>query len=65
MLEKCLVFYFFVWYLLCLNLVKMVLNKEVCLVKFKKVLRLLVNVERVKEEECDIFFVIVCYDVFG
>lgn len=55
MLEKCLVFYFFVLYLLCLNLVKIVLNKEVCLEKFKKVLRLLVNVERVKEEECDIF----------
>ena len=42
-----------VWHLSCLNPVKMASNKEACSVKLKKVLRLLVNAERVKEEECD------------
>ena len=37
-------------FVICLNPVKMASNKEACSVK---VLRLLVNAERVKEEECD------------
>lgn len=53
MLEKCPVSYSLVQHLSCLNPVKMVSNKEACSKKFKKVLRLLVNAERVKEEECD------------
>ena len=53
MLKKCPVSYSLVWHLSCLNPVKMASNKEACSVKFKKVLRLLVNAERVKEEECD------------
>lgn len=53
MLEKCPVSYSLVRHLSCLNPVKMASNKEACSVKFKKVLRLLVNAERVKEEECD------------
>lgn len=53
MLEKCPVTYSLVRHLSCLNPVKMASNKEACSEKFKKVLRLLVNAERVKEEECD------------
>ena len=53
MSEKCPVSYSLVRHLSCLNPVKMSSNKEACSVKFKKVLRLLVNSERVKEEECD------------
>ena len=53
MLEKCPVTYSLVQHLSCLNPVKMASNKEACSAKFKKVLRLLVNAERVKEEECD------------
>ena len=53
MLEKCPVSYSIVRHLSCLNPVKMASNKEACSVKFKKVLRLLVNAERVKEEEYD------------
>ena len=53
MLEKCPVPYSLVRHLSCLNAVRMASNKEACSVKFKKVLRLLVNAERVKEEECD------------
>ena len=53
MLEKCLVSYSLVRHLSCLNPVKMASNKEACSVKFNKVLRLLVNAERIKEEECD------------
>ena len=45
--------YSLVRHLSCLNPVKMASNKEACSEKFKKVLRLLVNVERVKEDECD------------
>lgn len=52
-LEKCPVCYSLVRHLSCLNPVKMASNKEACSVKFRKVLRLLVNAERVKEEECD------------
>ena len=53
MLEKCPASYSLVRHLSCLNPVKMASNKEACSEKFKKVLRLLVNAERVKEEECD------------
>lgn len=53
MLKKCPVPYSLVQHLPCLNPVKMASNKEACSVKFKNVLRLLVNAERVKEEECD------------
>ena len=53
MLEKCPVSYSLGQHLSCLNPVKMASNNEACSVKFKKVLRLLVNAERVKEEECD------------
>ena len=53
MLEKCPVSYSLVQHLSCLNPVKMVSNKEAGSVKFKKVLTLLVNAQRVKEEECD------------
>ena len=53
MLEKCPVTYSLVRHLSCLNPVKMASNKEACSEKFKKVLRLLVNADRVKEEECD------------
>ena len=53
MLEKCPVSYSLVRHLSCLNPVKMASNKEACSVKFKKVLRLLVNAERVKEEQYD------------
>ena len=53
MLKKCLVSYSLVRHLSCLNPVKMASNKEACSVKFKKVLRLPVNAERVKDEECD------------
>ena len=53
MLEKCPVSYSLVQHLPCLNPVKMASNKEACSVKFKNVLRLLVNAGRVKEEECD------------
>ena len=52
---KCPVSYSLFRHLSCLNPVKMASNKEACSVKFKKVLRLLVNAERVKEEECDTF----------
>ena len=52
MLEKCPASYS-LRHLSCLNPVKMASNKEACSAKFKKVLRLLVNAERVKEEECD------------
>lgn len=65
MLEKCPVSYSLVRHLSCLNPVKMASNKEACSVKFKKVLRLLVNAERVKEEECDTLPATVCYDVLG
>ena len=54
MLEKCPVSYSLVKHLSCLNPVKMASNKEACSEKFKEVLRLLVNADRVKEEECDI-----------
>ena len=47
MLQKCPVSYSLVRHLSCLNPVKMASNKEA--------LRLLVNAERVKEEECDTF----------
>lgn len=53
MLEKCPVSYSLVRHLSCLNPVKMASNKEACSVEFRKVLRLLVNAERVKEEEYD------------
>ena len=53
MLEKCLASYSLVRHLSCLNPVEMAPNKDACSAKFKKVLRLLVNAERVKEEECD------------
>ena len=53
MLEKCPASYSLVRHLSCLNPVKMASNKEDSLAKFKKVLRLLVNAERVEEEECD------------
>ena len=50
MLKKCPVPYSLVQHLPCLNPVKMASNKEACSVKFKNVLRLLVNAERVKEK---------------
>ena len=53
MLEKCLASYSLVRHLSRLNPVEMAPNKDACSAKFKKVLRLLVNAERVKEEECD------------
>ena len=53
MLEKCLASYFLDRHLSCLNPVKIALNKEACSAKFKKVLRFLVNAERVTEEEYD------------
>ena len=53
MSEKCLVSYSLMRHLWSLNPVKMASNKEACSANFKKVLRLLVNAERVKEKECD------------
>ena len=53
MLEKSPASYSLFQHLSCLNPVKIASNKETCSAKFKKVLRLLVNAKRVKEEECD------------
>ena len=53
MLEKSPASYSLFQHLSCLNPVKIASNKEACSAKFKKVLRLLVNAKRVKEEECD------------
>ena len=53
MLEKCPASYSLVRHSSCINPVTMASSKEACSAKFKKVLRLLVNAVRVKEEECD------------
>ena len=53
MLEKSPASYSLFQHLSCLNPVKIASNKVACSAKFKKVLRLLVNAKRVKEEECD------------
>ena len=52
-LEKCPASYSLFRHLSCLNPVKMTSNKKDCSAKLKKVLKLLVNAERVEEEECD------------
>ena len=57
--------YSLVRHLSCLNPVKMASNKEACSVKFKKVLRLLVNAQRIKEEECDTLLFLDSIPVFG
>lgn len=51
MLEKCPVSFYRVRHLSCLNPVKMASNKEVCSVKFKKVVRLLVNAKKLKRKD--------------
>ena len=53
MLQKCPVSYFLVRHLSCLNPVMMATKKEDCLSKFKKVLTLLLNSGRVKDNDCD------------
>ena len=52
-LENCPASYSLFRHLSCLNPVKMASNKKDCSEKLKKVLKLLVNAERVEEEECD------------
>lgn len=52
MLEKCPVSYSLVQHFSCLNPVKMASNKEASSQKFTNVLRLPINAERIKEEEC-------------
>ena len=53
LLEKCPITYSLVRHLSCLNPVKMASQKEACSNKFKKVLTLLLNSNRVEEKDCD------------
>ena len=51
--EKCPASYSLVRHLSCLNPINMAKAKEACLLKFKKVITLLVNLERIAEKDVD------------